>query len=260
MTSRLDVLSLISLVDEDELYSSLNGPNVYFWYGYFGTAGEMETDAIYTRFKTVENPIKYLLFTDERFARYIWANIDLLDVVYKDYKIYKAGKKSKIMYDEDDYFLEYKNNLTKYDVLEHVLGDTIKYACIIWEYISDLSVDELDKNVFSERRGKNEAVVCLLDNKMNHIIPYPSAGPSKQLKGWFPKSESTHPSWETMVLKAISDNDNKPASRIAIKKYISANYPIEDEEIKEKMVETLKILLSEGKIQQDKQKFKLVNN
>jgi hypothetical protein len=184
--TRLDIKSLIALVDDEELYNALNDENTYYWYGYYAGCADSETDAEYVRFKCQNNPIEYLIYNDTTFCGYLWANLsrsvsdNILDEVYQDYLKYKSKKKECLLNYDDHRFFSYYNNIdenpNKNDIYDDIIESTCDYALFIWNYVSKLPREELATQVFCSVRGKNETVICILDHKMRHIMPWPYHG------------------------------------------------------------------------------------
>lgn len=190
---RLDIKSLIALVNEDELYDALNDENTYFWYGYYKCAGDYPGDTQFMRFKCKGNALEYLLFNDDTFARYFYANFNyklcdqIVDDIYEDYLKYKSGNKDNCYYkkfDEKDIFevWDYINDMDKEkqinNIGDDILDDITSYAEYIWKYVSKFTINQLDE-IF-----EGETVIHILDNKMKHILPYGHDQTFTKLKQW----------------------------------------------------------------------------
>jgi hypothetical protein len=190
---RLDIKALIALVDEDELYDALNDEHTYFWYGYFRGAGDHPGDAEFTRFKCKGNALEYLIFNDDTFARYFYANLGykicdkITEDIYEDYLKYKNGNKDDCLYkrfDEQDIFEDfcYIDDMDKdqqiNNIGDDILDDITSYAEYVWKYISTFTISQLDNNF------EGETVIHLLDNKMKHILPFGHDQTFTKLKQW----------------------------------------------------------------------------
>lgn len=173
--TRLDIQALITLVDEEELYNALNDENTYYWYGYHNIS-EFCTEATYHRFKCKINPMKYLIFTDEYFCTLLLCNIqnDIMKEILADYETYKNNKQQCIInYDCDEYFNNYKvEDLGNEVVIDMVYEKPIKYAVFFWNYISNLSISQLCNIFCAPDNANKESVICILNNKMEHIMPF----------------------------------------------------------------------------------------
>jgi len=190
---RLDIKSLIALVNEEELYKALNDDNTYFWHGYYICAGDHIGDSEYVRFKCKGNALEYLLFNDEIFARYFYANLNykltdqITNDIYDDYLKYKSGNKDECYYkkfNEKDIFevWSYIDDMEKEkqinNIGDDILDDITSYAEYVWKYVSKFTIKQLD-NCF-----KDETVIHLLDNKMKHILPYGHDQSFTKLEQW----------------------------------------------------------------------------
>ena len=190
---RLDIKSLIALVDEEELYNALNNENTYFWHGYYKCAGDHSGDSEYVRFKCKGNALEYLLFNDETFARYFYANLNykltdqITNDIYDDYLKYKSGNKDECYYkkiNEKDIFevWSYIDDMEKEkqinNIGDDILGDITSYAEYVWKYVSLFTIDQLDNCC------TGETVIHLLDNKMKHILPYGHNKSFTKLEQW----------------------------------------------------------------------------
>lgn len=197
---RLDIKSLIALVDEQQLYDALNDENTYFWYGYFRGAGDCSGDTQFHRFKCKGNALEYLIFNDDDFTRYFFANLDykmndkITNDIYQDYLKYKNGNKEDCLYknfDEKDIFehFSYIDDMDKekqiYNISDDLLDCLTDYAEYIWKYVSQFSINQLHENF------EGETDIHLLNNKMEHILPYGHNLTFSKLKQWGFKDDMT---------------------------------------------------------------------
>lgn len=172
---RLDVKSLINLVDEEKLRRELD-KDTYYWYWYCPDSGYEEYDSRYHRFETTVNPIEYLIFNDDSFVSTLLEIMsDLEDKIRfdieDDYYKYESHEQPSCLYiealDENESDKSFNEDVL-FDQLRNQCGT--HYAEIIWKHLNNMTIDEILKEFKNAHWGSGSRL-HLLDSDFNHILP-----------------------------------------------------------------------------------------
>ena len=178
---RLDIKSLISLVDEDQLREELD-KNVYYWYWYCPATTCDEYEAKYHRFKTDINPFEYLIFNDDKFTGVLLDNAFpdikkkiLLDI-QNDYIKYKNREQTTCIYIDylnrvyDDCIEEIDKEFKVNRLNEYLSWNSTEFAKIIWDNLLCVKLNDIVYRLNNPRLTGNSRL-HLLGSDFRHIFP-----------------------------------------------------------------------------------------
>lgn len=181
--SRLDVKSLIALVDEDELRKELN-KDTYYWNCIITEAGCPPYSFKFIKFKTEANPIEYLIFNDDEFTSCLLHNIEylrglIIQDIKNDYQEYINKEQETCFYintlnEGPNVNDKCYDNVCEDIVNEHLENHPTSYSELIWKNLKQFTIQKILHNItygWWDEGVDQLTQLELLDGNLNYILP-----------------------------------------------------------------------------------------